>query len=79
LEIKKADDPILYNIDEAVVYFVHSYHCVPTDDIVSSVTQYGTSITASVWKNNVFGLQFHPEKSGHVGLKILDNFRRLVK
>lgn len=79
IDIKKYD-PLFFGIKNPVVYFVHSYHCVPDDlSIVSSNTVYGSNITASVFKDNVFGVQFHPEKSGDVGLKILDNFRRMVK
>ena len=58
------------------VYFVHSYYLKAADtSIVKAVTQYGnTTIHASVEKDNVFACQFHPEKSGDVGLKILKNF-----
>lgn len=79
LKITNRQDPILFGIDEAVVYFVHSYYCMPSEDVITSTASYGTDITASVWRENVHGLQFHPEKSGHVGLKMLDNFRRMVK
>ncbi|KPU44965.1 imidazole glycerol phosphate synthase subunit HisH 1 [Oxobacter pfennigii] len=79
LKIKKNRDPILQGLDESNVYFVHSYYCEPKDTITSSVTDYGVDITASVSSANVFGLQFHPEKSGQAGLKMLDNFRRMVK
>ncbi len=57
------------------VYFVHSYHAVPDDDsIVSARTIYGSSLTAAVAKGNIQATQFHPEKSGDVGLQILKNF-----
>ena len=57
------------------VYFVHSYHAVPKDaSIVTSYTDYGGRITASVAQGNVEATQFHPEKSGDVGLVILRNF-----
>lgn len=56
------------------VYFVHSFHAEADDDIVSAVTEYGERVTAAVAKNNVVATQFHPEKSGDVGLKILKNF-----
>ncbi|MFZ2456182.1 MAG: imidazole glycerol phosphate synthase subunit HisH [Candidatus Altiarchaeia archaeon] len=61
-------------------YFVHSYYCVPKDKpvIVASV-EYGTDVTAVVAEDNIFGLQFHPEKSGSKGLAILENFRGCVK
>ena len=58
------------------VYFVHSYGVdyKTTDTIISSVYYYDIKIAAIVQKNNVFGCQFHPERSGEVGLKILENF-----
>lgn len=60
------------------VYFVHSYYLKSEDrNIVAATTDYGTLIDASVEKNNVYACQFHPEKSGEIGLKILKNFARL--
>ena len=60
------------------VYFVHSYYLkAEEEDIVTAATEYGTTIHASVEKDNVFACQFHPEKSSAVGLKILENFIRL--
>lgn len=59
------------------VYFVHSYYGANCDDYVTSVTDYGAELTASVECGNVFGCQFHPEKSGDVGLKILKAFCEL--
>lgn len=56
------------------VYFVHSYYGANCDEFVTSVTNYGAELTASVENGNVFGCQFHPEKSGDVGLKILKAF-----
>ena len=56
------------------VYFVHSYFAADCPDSVSAVTDYGIEMTASVDKGNVFGCQFHPEKSGTVGLNILRAF-----
>lgn len=57
------------------VYFVHSYHAVPSDsNIISSTCFYGEHITASLWQKNIMATQFHPEKSGDVGLQILKNF-----
>lgn len=63
-------------IDEnSYVYFVHSYYLRAKDEnIVTAVTEYSACIHASVEKNNIFACQFHPEKSGAVGLKILENF-----
>lgn len=61
--------------EEAYVYFVHSYYLRAEDEsIVTATTDYGTCIHASVEKGNVFACQFHPEKSGGVGLQILKNF-----
>ena len=64
--------------NQAYVYFVHSYYLEATDrDIVAATTEYGVNIHASVEKDNVFACQFHPEKSGEVGLTILKNFAEL--
>ena len=73
--------PIFEGIEEgSMVYFAHSYHVVPTDKmIVATTTDYGAEYVSSIWKDKVFGLQFHPEKSGDVGLKILKNFAALAK
>lgn len=56
------------------VYFVHSYHATGCDENTTAVTDYGGLLTASVERDNVFGCQFHPEKSGDVGLNILKAF-----
>lgn len=61
--------------EEPYVYFVHSYYLKAADEsIVTAVTEYGTTIHASVESGNVFACQFHPEKSSGVGLQILKNF-----
>lgn len=70
---------LLENLPEnPYAYFVHSYYCIPTDekDILISV-DYGLPFTAAVEHENVFGVQFHPEKSQQVGLQILSNFLAL--
>ena len=75
LELKHPDSPIfkyLKNGDH--VYFVHSYYAADCDDSVIATTEYGAPLTAAVQKDNVFGCQFHPEKSGSVGLSILRAF-----
>jgi glutamine amidotransferase len=59
------------------VYFVHSYYLKAEEEIVAATTEYSTLIHASVEKDNVFACQFHPEKSGTVGLQILKNFIEL--
>lgn len=61
--------------EESYVYFVHSYYLKASEEeIVTAITEYGTLIHASVEKDNIFGCQFHPEKSSEVGLTILKNF-----
>lgn len=61
--------------DDEYVYFVHSFYLRAAEpQIVKAVTEYGAIIDASVEKDNVFACQFHPEKSGEIGLKILKNF-----
>ena len=60
------------------MYFVHSYEFVPEDkDAISATTDYSSNIVCSVEKENIFGTQFHPEKSDKIGLKIIDNFIKL--
>ena len=57
------------------MYFVHSYEFVPEDrNVISSTTDYSSNIVCSVEKENIFGTQFHPEKSDKIGLKIISNF-----
>ncbi len=64
--------------DGADVYFCHSYYVVPKDPkIVASVTEYGIPYTSSVAARNIWGVQFHPEKSQSVGLRILKNFAEI--
>ena len=66
--------------EDTHVYFVHSYYLQAEDpQIVKAVTEYSTTIHASVEKDNVFACQFHPEKSSKYGLKILENFAKLEK
>ncbi len=60
------------------MYFVHSYEFVPNDEkVISATTDYSSNIVCSVEKENIFGTQFHPEKSDRIGLKIIDNFINL--
>ncbi len=71
--------PILQGIGDEYMYFVHSYYVKPEDeDIIAATTDYGIDLTAAVCKDNVFATQFHPEKSGEVGLNILKNFVRTI-
>ncbi len=73
--IFKKETPIFKYINNGdAVYFVHSYHAVGCDDSVCSTSEYGREVTAAVSLGNIHGCQFHPEKSGHVGLAILRAF-----
>lgn len=76
IEISAPDCPIYAGIPSGShVYFVHSYYPKPEDPgIVATRTDYGVDFASSVWKDNVFATQFHPEKSQGVGLKLLRNF-----
>ena len=65
---------LLRAVDGQYVYFVHSYYADGCEDSLAAVTEYGAPITAAVEKGNIFGCQFHPEKSGNVGLSILRKF-----
>ena len=79
LNIKKNDGLFKGISDNPYVYFVHSYFLNACDkSIVSAQTEYGVTIDAAVEKGNVFATQFHPEKSGETGLKILRNFADIV-
>ena len=70
--------PIFKDLNEGdYVYFVHSFSAVECEENISATTEYGSILTAAVENENVFGCQFHPEKSGNVGLKILDAFCKL--
>lgn len=67
--------PILEGIGADYMYFVHSYYVQPKDDrIIAATVDYGVEVPAVICHKNVFATQFHPEKSGEVGLQILKNF-----
>ncbi len=72
--------PIFEGIESgSYFYFVHSYYCVPGEDVTVGETEYnGVVFTSCVSKENVFACQFHPEKSQKVGLKFVKNFGRIV-
>jgi glutamine amidotransferase len=74
-------NPIFEDVlDESYFYFVHSYYCeVDNQKIIYSTTDYGSAFPSSIWKDNLFGVQFHPEKSSTSGLRILKNFGELSK
>lgn len=80
LAITRPDCPLYRGLsDGSYVYFVHSFFPRPTDDsIVATRTEYGETFASSVWRDNVFATQFHPEKSQKVGLQLLRNFVELA-
>ena len=78
LEIIKDDNLFKDLPDNPHYYFVHSYKLKEITDEVIAVTDYGVKIPAVVRKDNVIGFQFHPEKSGNNGLKLLENFGELI-
>jgi len=74
----KKQSPIFKYINEGdCVYFVHSYYAENCDGNLIATCEYGKELTAAVQKDNVYGCQFHPEKSGSVGLKILKAFSEI--
>ena len=74
----KGESPLFKYIKEGdYVYFVHSYYAADCDESVIAVTEYGAELTAAVASGNVYGCQFHPEKSGDVGMKILKAFMEI--
>ena len=72
LEVRQGK--LLEEADGAYVYFVHSFYAEGCEDSLAAVTEYGIPITAAVEQGNIYGCQFHPEKSGNVGLAILRRF-----
>ena len=75
----QAASPLFQGLPPAAyVYFVHSFHAVPTDEsCITAVTDYGGQVTAAVGRGLIQAVQFHPEKSSAVGLKILANFKEM--
>jgi glutamine amidotransferase len=72
------DDPIVSNLKEASdVYFVHSYYADSSDGIIAT-TNYGVMIPAIIKKGNVYATQFHPEKSGDIGIEILKGYKKIL-
>lgn len=80
LAFLQPDSPLLAGLEEGHVYFVHSYHVLPErrEDLLA-VTDYGHPVTAIVGRGNVYGMQFHPEKSGELGMALLRNFLSLAE
>jgi len=80
LRVSKPNDLLDGANEEDYYYFVHSYYAAPTDkNIIVAETDYGLSFASVVAKGNVYGTQFHPEKSGKPGERVLRNFARIVK
>ncbi len=77
LTIEKQDPIFAYMKDQEDVYFVHSYYAASQEDVIAS-TQYGVHIPAIVRKGNVYATQFHPEKSGDAGLRLLKGYGALL-
>ena len=74
----RQSSPLFAHIQDGdCVYFVHSFYATECDDSVIATTEYGAPLTAAVARGNVYGCQFHPEKSGNVGLSILKAFAEL--
>jgi imidazole glycerol-phosphate synthase subunit HisH len=79
LQIKN-DSPLLAGIDHGYAYFVHSFYVDSEQtDALLATAQYGVDVTAVVGKDNVYGTQFHPEKSSELGLAILKNYIKIVE
>lgn len=75
LSFRQPESELVAGLTEGHVYFVHSYHALPAaDSDLIAVTDYGHPVTAIVGRGNVYGMQFHPEKSGELGIKLLDHF-----
>ena len=81
IEITQPSCPLYRGVKNgSYVYFVHSFFPKPVDgSIIATRTEYGDTFASSVWKDNVYATQFHPEKSQAVGLKLLENFVGLSK
>ncbi|RAR41464.1 imidazole glycerol phosphate synthase subunit HisH [Paenibacillus sp. MDMC362] len=79
LQFEKREHPLFAGLEEGHVYFVHSYHVLPEVQAdLLAVTDYGQPVTAIVGRGSVYGMQFHPEKSGELGMSLLRNFLALT-
>lgn len=76
LRIVKSESNLLKGIpQDSWMYFVHSYHIEPQDEnLIAAITDYGSTLPAVIERSNLFGTQFHPEKSGKIGAQIMKNF-----
>ncbi len=79
IKIKEKNCPLLKGIkDESYFYFVHSYYCESKENkFTAGVTNYGIDYTSFLWKENIYAVQFHPERSQKNGIKLLENFVNL--
>lgn len=75
----KKDSLITPNMDDDFVYFVHSYYAETKDEVIIASCSYDKEVPAVVGRNNVFGMQFHPEKSSKLGMYLLNNFANLIQ
>ncbi len=74
------ESPLLKNVEEDYVYFVHSYYVDATNsDVLLAKTDYHEQVSAVVGRDNVMGMQFHPEKSSKLGMALLNNFLQMVE
>lgn len=79
LQFEKREHPLFAGLEEGHVYFVHSYHVLPeVQSDLLAFTDYGQPVTAIVGRGSVYGMQFHPEKSGELGMSLLRNFLALT-
>ncbi|KMN46477.1 imidazole glycerol phosphate synthase subunit HisH [Bacillus paramycoides] len=80
-ELKKEGEISLWNgvEDGSFVYYVHSYYADCPNEIVYGASEYGVKVPGFVAKGNIFGAQFHPEKSGEIGMQMLKNFKEVVE
>ncbi len=76
--VKTAGHPLFHGIKEGYFYFVHSYYFKTDEKNIIGTTEYGIEFASAVAKDNFMGVQFHPEKSGKNGLKVLENFLEMI-
>lgn len=77
IDVKQNDNPLFKGIIEPRFYFTHSYHAQCEDEYVLATANYGYDFVASVCKDNISGVQFHPEKSHRFGMELLKNFAKI--
>ena len=77
IEIVQRSEFLKDVVEKSFVYFVHSYFVEPEEDVTLTATEYGTRFSSIICKKNIYGIQFHPEKSQSTGLQLLQNFSEL--